>query len=599
LNQQAELPFGFTPSVQSLAHEVNMSVLQFCCLPSCGLYNPWVKGVSGDGYSCDPPKLNRTTLSIGTDFGLTTYASFTDGTPNQNPCQYSGIGPWRRDLSDTFPTAVDYSDFCDEFPQGVNYCCCGTNSLCTPAQGGTQCEWFANDNKYPGSYFTDFNLLCLKTGVDIASQTVEETNYTDCCGSVYFGEVNCGEVACGCDLLYGNTTCNRSRIAYTFGDPCTSGGPCPPYVAYQYFTDEPVLTTYYGFDAAVTAEVIDANDPLGVYEQALSFDSITGDTFTARMLLHDHLVDIVNDIIDYPGILAGFALSQGGVPDDDVTTPWGDFPDGPYSPNNAGGGYEPWVTITLTMTSGTYNGNTYTYHGYGTAQQFQIWAQTNWPPVANNVVRIVGSPNYWLGLRISSHALNTTTGQYTPFHEYRRIMTRITTQGGIPGWMPDNSDDFLLDSSTDTQVIWTARLRQFYTWRVYTTMQDKRVHGMSIESLRVATGTCCDFDHCTKTRIWWGVTGADAAVAPCTVTNPLIETAGTCGSEGSPYITHRDDCESSTCAAAQQAISYDGYCRGYTQSTCFPSQYNADMNYDFVQNLNDFECSNSACIDLP
>ena len=317
------------------------------------------------------------------------------------------------------------------------------------------------------------------------------------------------------------------------------------------------------------------------------------------MLLHDHLVDIVNDIIDYPGILAGFALSQGGVPDDDVTTPWGDFPDGPYSPNNAGGGYEPWVTITLTMTSGTYNGNTYTYHGYGTAQQFQIWAQTNWPPVANNVVRIVGSPNYWLGLRISSHALNTTTGQYTPFHEYRRIMTRITTQGGIPGWMPDNSDDFLLDSSTDTQVIWTARLRQFYTWRVYTTMQDKRVHGMSIESLRVATGTCCDFDHCTKTRIWWGVTGADAAVAPCTVTNPLIETAGTCGSEGSPYITHRDDCESSTCAAAQQAISYDGYCRGYTQSTCFPSQYNADMNYDFVQNLNDFECSNSACIDLP
>lgn len=564
-----------------------MSVLQFCCLPPCVLYNPWVKGVSGDGYSCNSPKYNRTTLSIGTDFGLTTYASFTDGSPGANPCQYSGIGPWQRDISDTFPTAIDYTDYCDEFPAGVNYCCCGTNSLCTPAQGGTQCEWFANDNKYPGSYFTDFNLLCLKTGVDIASQTVEETNYTDCCGSIYFGEANCGEVACGCDLLYGNTTCNRSKIAYTFGDPCISGGPCPPYVGYQYFTDEPVLTTYYGFDAAEAAGVIDVNDPLGVYQEALVFESLTGDTFTARMLLHDHYVDPVNDPIS-PGIglLQGFF---GLPPDDDAAS----FPNGPYSPQ--AGGFFPWVSITLTMTSGAYNGITYTYEGYGTAQQFQIWAQTNWPPVANNVVSIVGSPDYWLGLRISEFALNTTTGLYTPFHEYRRIMTRNVTLG----YMPDNSDDFTLFSTTTTKVVWKARLRQFYTWRVYTTMQDVRVHGMSIEALRVVTGTCCDFDHCTRERIWWGVTGADAVTAPCTVTNPLIEITGTCGSEGSPYITHRDDCESSNCAAAQQAISYDGYCRGYTQSTCFPSQYNVDMDYDFVQDPNEFECSNSACIDLP
>ena len=577
-----------------------MSVLQFCCLPACGLYNPWVLGVSADGYKCDEiVSPDRTALYIGTDFGLTTYASFTDGTPNQNPCQYSGIKPWQRDLSDLFPTAVDYSDDCLEYPAGVNYCCCGTNSECTPAQGATQCQWFANDNKYPGSYFPAFNLLCLKTGIDIASQTVEETNYTDCCGSVFMQEINCGEVACGCDLLYGNTTCNRSKIAYTFGDPCPSGGPCPPYVGYQYFTDEPLLTTYYSFDDAVTANVLDANDPVGVYKKALIFTSLTGDTFTARMLLHDHLVDEVNDIIDYTGILAGFALSQGGVPDDDVSTPWGDFPDGPYSPNNAGGGYLPWVTITLTMTSGTYNGLTYTYHGYGTAQQFQIWAKSNWDPVINDVVSVTGSPNYWMGLRISPLALDTTTGQYTPFHEYRRIMTRVTTQGGIPGWMPDNSDDWILFSTEDTEVVWSARLRQFYTWEVYTTMQDVAVHGMSIELLRVATGTCCDFDHCTRTRIWWGVTGADAETAPCTVTNPLIEIAGTCGSEGAPYITHRDDCESQNCAAVQQAISYDGYCRGTTRSTCFPSQYNKPMSYDFVQDPNTFECSDSACIDLP
>ena len=568
-----------------------MSVLQFCCLPPCGLYNPWTLGVSGDGYKCDQPvSPGPSILAIGTDFGLTTYASFTDGTPNQNPCQYSGISPWNRALADIDPTQVNYSSTCDAFPSAVNYCCCSTNNDCVPSQGGDQCEWFANDENFPGSYFTEFNLLCLKTGVDVASQTVEETEYTDCC-TTFFTEANCGEVACSCELLYGNTTCNRSKTAYSFGDICDNTGSCPDNAGYAYISGEPVLTTYYGFDAAVTAEVIDANDPLGVYEKALIFESLTGDTFTARMLLYDHLVDIVNDIIDYPGILSGYAASLGVPPDDDVTTAWGNFPNGPYSPLNAGGGYEPWVTITLTMTSGTYNGNTYTYHGYGTAQQFQVWAQTNWPPVANNVVLIVGSPNYWLGLRISSHALDTATGQYTPFHEYRRLVTRQITLG----YMPDNSDDFLLDSTTDTQVIWTARLRQFYTWETYTTMTDIRAHGMSLDNI-VSNGGCCNFEHCTRTRSWYGVTGSDPLVAPCTVTNPLIDASGSCGIYGT---THTDFCFPSKCAVSEQAVFYQGYVTGTTRSTCFPSQYNKPMDYDFVQDINDFSSLNSACIILP
>jgi hypothetical protein len=358
-----------------------------------------------------------------------------------------------------------------------------------------------------------------------------------------------------------------------------------------------VLTTYYGFQKAVDAGVIDSNDPAGVYEKALVFLSLNGDEFTARMLLHDHIVDDTYDIQTYPGILSGY-VGIGGVPDDDVSTIWGNFPNGPYSPLNATG-YQPWVTITLTMTTGTYSGNTYTYHGYGTAQQFQIWAQTNWAPVANNVVSVIGSADYWLGLRISAHALNTVTGQYTPFHEYRRLITRIVIDGGIPGWMPDNSDDWVLNSTSNTEVVWIARHRQFYTWEVFTTMQDIRVHGMSIEQLRVVSGTCCNFDHCTRTRIWYGVSGSDPAVAPCTVTNPLIETSGTCGAEGAPNNTHNDTCESSNCAAVQQAISYDGICTGTTRSTCFPSWYNKPMDYDFVQDIDDFGCSDSACIILP
>ena len=209
-----------------------------CAIPA-GCFNPWIKGVSNDGYDCNPPKGDRVTLSIGTDFGQTTYASF-----GSTPCQYDGISPWNRDLADSDPTAIEYSTTCNASPSAVNYCCCATGSLCTPSQGATQCEWFANDNKYPGSYFTDFNLLCTVNGIDVASQTVEEDNYIACCGG-YFGEPNCGQVACGCDQLYGNTTCNSSGIAHTFGDPCADGGPCPPNVGYQYFTDDPVLTTYY------------------------------------------------------------------------------------------------------------------------------------------------------------------------------------------------------------------------------------------------------------------------------------------------------------------------------------------------------------------
>ena len=568
-----------------------MSVLQFCCLPACGLYNPWVLGVSGDGYKCDLTTPDRKTLEIGTDFGLTPYASFCDG-PGCDPCEIHGIAPFNRALSNTLPTQVNYTaSDCDAFPSAVNYCCCTPSPACDPSHGGTQCEWFANDNDYPGSYFTSFNLLCTKTGIDIASQTVEEDNYIACCGS-WFNELNCGEVACGCDQLYGDTTCNRSKGAYTFGDGCDVEVPCPPNVEYQYFTDEPVLKTYYGFDEAVDDDAIDSNDPVGVYRKALLFESLTGDTFTARMLLHDHIVDDTYDIQTYPGILAAF---YGAVPDDDAAT----FPVGVYSPQNAGGGYMPWVTITLTMTSGAYNGNTYTYDGYGTAQQFQIWAQTNWPPVANDVVLVTGSPNYWLGLRISGNALNTVTGQYTPFNEYRRIMTRGTTYGGIPGFMPDNSDDFVLDSTSNTQVVWVARLRQFYTWRVFTTMQDIRAHGMQITNIGAVDGSCCNFDHCTRRRQWYGVTATDAGVAPCTVTNPLVDTSGSCGDLGAPFNTHSDDCLSSKCAVSEEGVTYEGTVTGYTLSTCFPSQYNVPIDYDYVQNVLEFDGSDTDCIILP
>ena len=553
-----------------------------CCAIPAGCFNPWIKGVSCDGYDCNPPKSDRVTLSIGTDFGLTTYASF--GT---TPCQYDGILPWNRDLADIDPTAIDYSTTCNAYPSAVNYCCCATGSLCTPSQGGSHCEWFANDNKYPGSWFTDFNLLCLKTGVDIASQTVEEDNYIACCGSVFMGEPNCGDVACGCDQLYNDTACNRSRVSYTFGDPCDYLGPCPPHVGYQYFTDEPVLTTYYGFAAAVAAGVIGALDPVGVYQTALTFNSLTGDQFTARVLLNDHTVDPINDIIDYPGILQPYF---GTAPDLDTA-----FPIGVYSPMGiVPGGNPPWVTITLNMTTGPYAGITYTYNFYGTAEQFAAWALINWDPVSTGRIEIIGSPDYWMGLRVPPDALNTVTGQYIPVHEYRRIMTRTVSIG----YMPDNSDDFELFSTTSTNVVWKARLRQFYTWKVFTTMQDIRVHGLQIDLL-VSNGGCCNFEHCTRTRTWYGVTGADPAVAPCTVTNPLIDISGTCNNIGVPLNTHTDNCKPSNCAAAQQEISYEGYCRGYTLSTCFPSQYNVDMSYSYTQDPDDFECSNSSCIDLP
>lgn len=545
-----------------------------CCAIPAGCFNPWIKGVSCDGYDCNPPKGDRVGFSIGTDFVDSTYGSFGDGVPGHDPCAYNGISPYSQN---------EFSSTCNAFPAGINYCCCAPGTNCSPSTvGGTQCYWAVNDYNSPGAFFVIFNLLCKKTGVDLAPQTCEETNYIACCGS-FFTPPNCGSPACGCDQLYGNTNCVRESMATYFGDTCSGLG-CPGNAGYVY-TTEPVLTTYYGFNAAVSAGVIGSLDPVGVYQTALTFNSITGDTFTARVLLNDHIVDPINDIIDWPGILSGYF---GAAPDDDIAS----FPNGPYSPDGPGGGNPPYVTITLTMTSGPYNGITYTYNYYGTAAQFAAWALLNWDPVKTGRISIVGSADYWMGLRVPPDALNTVTGQYIPVHEYRRVMTRPVPPGG---YMPDNSDDFLLFSTTTTNVVWKARLRQFYRWRTETFMYDYRAHGMFINNIFTAPGTCCDLQHCSRQRTFYG---SSVAGSPCEFsagsppTN--VDNSGTCYHAPNPAAATvwTDVCYPSKCA-----YGWVGTVTGYTHSTCFASQYNVDMTYN-IENEPLLFSSYNGCIVL-
>ena len=550
-----------------------------CAIPA-GCYKPWIKGMSCDGYDCNPPKSIRTNFSIGTDFVFSTYGSF--GPSGGNPCLYNGIDPY---LGSSTVTGN-----CNAFPEGQDPCCCVVPSAfgCPNPAGGTQCNWFVNDTNTPGAFFVNFNLLCNKTGVDLAPDTCEELNYSSCCG--FFGSANCGSVACGCDLLYGNTTCVRDAIATFFGDPCGNASGCPGDAGFVY-TTEPVMTSYYGFDAALADNPSLAGDPVGTYQTALTFNSLTGDTFTARVRLYDHLV---NPAIDPPSMLAGFAGFGGGPPDNDITTFWGNFPNGPYSPNNAGGGYLPWVTITLTMTSGPYNGIIYNYGFYGTAAQFAAWALINWDPVKTGRISIVGSPNYWMGLRVPPDALNTTTGQYLPIHEFRRIMTRTTTAGGIAGWMPDNSDDWTLFSTTPTNVVFKCRLQHFYKWRTETFVYDYRAHGMSIDGISTAPGTCCDLQHCNRTRSWYGTS---VAGAPCEFTpgGMSVDNSGTCnGTAPNPPgpTVHTDFCYPSKCA-----YGWVGTVTGKTDSTCVASQYNVDFNFNFVNDVPTFD-SYQGCIFL-
>jgi hypothetical protein len=550
-----------------------------CAIPA-GCYKPWIKGMSCDGYDCNPPKAIRTNFSIGTDFVDSTYGSFGTGVLGSDPCEFNGIAPYLQNQTSTT---------CNAFPAGQNACCCVVPSAsgCPNPSGGTQCEWFVNDTNTPGSFFVNFNLLCKKTGVDLAPDTCEETNYAACCG--FFGSANCGSVACGCDLLYGNTTCVRDAMATFFGDPCGNASGCPGDAGFVY-TTEPVMTSFYGFDAAVLAGALLATDPVGTYQTALTFNSLTGDTFTARVRLYDHRVDLALDPIT---MLAGFAGFFGGPPDDDVATPWGNFPNGPYSPNNAGGGYLPWVTITLTMTSGPYSGIVYNYGFYGTAAQFAAWALINWDPVKTGRISIVGSPNYWMGLRVPPDALNTTTGQYLPVHEFRRIMTRTTTAGGVAGWMPDNSDDWTLFSTTPTNVVFKCRLVHFYKWRTETFMYDYRAHGMSIDLITTAPNTCCDLQHCTRTRSWYGTA---VVGAPCEFTagGMSVDTSGTCSNPPSAPggTTHTDFCYPSKCE-----YGWVGTVTGFTDSTCVASQYNVDFDFDFVNDAATFS-SFQGCIFL-
>ena len=550
-----------------------------CAIPA-GCFNPWIKGMSCDGYDCNPPKGLRMGFSIGTDFINSTYGSFGDGVAGHDPCQYNGISPYSQN---------EFSTTCDAFPAGINYCCCAPSAFCSPSKpSSTQCNWAVNDYNSPGAFFVMFNLLCKKTGVDLAPQTCEETNYHACCGS-FFTPANCGSPACGCDQLYGNTNCVREAMATYFGDPCSGLG-CPGNAGYVY-TTEPVLTSYYGFAAAVTAGVLVNTDPVGTYQNAITFSSLTGDQFTARVRLYDHRVDPALDPIT---MLTGFTYLSGGPPDDDVSTAWGNFPNGPYSPNNAGGGYLPWVTITLTMTSGPYNGITYTYNYYGTAAQFAAWALLNWDPVKTGRISIVGSPNYWMGLRVPPDALNTTTGQYLPVHEFRRVMTRPVNVGE---WMPHNSDDFLLDTAsvTSTYVLFKARLRQFYRWRTETFMNDYRAHGMFINSSSTAPGTCCDLQHCSRQRTFYG---SSVAGAPCEFSGgsppTYVDNSGTCyHAPNAPAATVWTD----VCYPSKCAFGWAGTVTGYTHSTCFASQYNVDLTYN-IENEPSLFSSYHGCIVL-
>jgi hypothetical protein len=338
----------------------------------------------------------------------------------------------------------------------------------------------------------------------------------------------------------------------------------------------------------VAAGALLNTDPVGTYQTALTFNSLTGDTFTARVRLYDHRVD---PTVDPVTMLTGFTYLSGPPPDDDVATPWGNFPNGPYSPNNAGGGYLPWVTITLTMTSGPYNGFVYTYGFYGTAAQFAAWALVNWDPVKTGRISIVGSPDYWMGLRVPPDALNTTTGQYQPVHEFRRIMTRPVN---LNEWMPDNSDDWTLFSTTPTNVVFKARLQHFYKWRTETFMYDYRAHGMSIDLITTAPNTCCSLQHCTRTRSWYGTS---VAGAPCEFSagGMSVDNSGTCSNPPSapdgPTV-HTDFCYPSKCA-----YGWVGTVTGFTDSTCVASQYNVDFDFNFVNDAATFS-SFQGCIFL-
>lgn len=172
-----------------------------------------------------------------------------------------------------------------------------------------------------------------------------------------------------------------------------------------------------------------------------------------------------------------------------------------------------WVHINVTR-----GDNSYDYYCYGTAVHYAEWANANIPNV------VVTGSEFWFGLRLPASAISATLDDdggcvYEPTRYCEHVQSQYR-QNSItldPEFMPDNSDDWILESTTSTEIKWKCRPAYWYKPKLTVGAQNR--YGGTNE-LSTTTSDC---ESCGST---WSLSG--------TCTSP----SGNCGSAIPPSTTY-------------------------------------------------------------
>jgi hypothetical protein len=165
--------------------------------------------------------------------------------------------------------------------------------------------------------------------------------------------------------------------------------------------------------------------------------------------------------------------------------------------------------------------NSYDYYCYGTAEKYAEWANANIPNI------VVTGNKFWFGLRLPASAISPTLDEdggcvYEPTRycehvqsEYRLNSTTLTDE-----FMPDNSDDWILQSTTSTEIKWKCRAAYWYKPKL--TVGAANRYGGTNELL-TTTSNC---ENCGST---WSLAGTCTQSGNCLNVVPPATTYTQCG----------------------------------------------------------------------
>ena len=352
-------------------------------------------------------------------------------------CCQEWTGGWS--CGSTFSFSVDWTSVfyereptapCGPKYPSVSSCDAVDCDLCvqeTDASGpDPHCRYWSLSHPTVGTMGFDFTICANSTGISSAPYHMSIGDGLD-----PLCECNDELIPCDCSVLLGDDCCsafNSYNVLQWCGDTCV-GTPGEAHTA--------------GNDIL---KLVDGHD--SYTDDSLVITSTSG-TITAKVTLCNRYVSpgdaaLFPDNKDFFPGLPSTLTSCAFVQRRDLET----------------GGCETrlnWVHINVTR-----GDNSYDYYCYGTANKYAEWANANIPNI------VVTGNNFWFGLRLPFSAISKNPDEnggcvYEPTRYCQHVQSEYRLDDDEnPEFMPDNSDDWILQSTSSTEIKWKCRAAYWY-----------------------------------------------------------------------------------------------------------------------------------------